>query len=124
MSYYDAFANLCQCAMQANVTPAPPATPTGSTWSFPSRLFAQSVVAVAIECQIVIDEDPGTSDHANRLLWAKRTLRDLLGIAPSYAYGIVQNATIVANGTSASSDSDVQAAAHALVPTWVGGITL
>lgn len=121
MSYYTGFANLLQCQMQGNMTPAPPASPTGSTYSFTSALHAQTVVAIAVEAKIIMDESSGTTNHAARLKWAKAALKDLLHYGPVYAYGVADDSTIAANGTGASADSDVQAAAHALVPTLVSG---
>jgi hypothetical protein len=81
--------------------------------SFISRIAA----AIGKAATDVINEDPGTTNHANRLLWAKAAMADIDGLASEYAWTIVQNATIQTSGVEAT-DNDIQFVVNSNVNSW------
>lgn len=65
----------------------------------------------------VINEDPGTSNHARRLEWANRvrqTPDNTITIAHKYMLIVLDNATVAAAGNAAT-DTDVQFVVNSLV---------
>ena len=81
--------------------------------SFISRIAA----AVGKAATDVINEDPGTTNHANRLLWAKGAMANIDSVTPAYAWTIVQNATIQTAGVEAT-DNDIQFVVNSNVNSW------
>lgn len=67
----------------------------------------------------VIAEDPGTANHAARLLWANAVRSDVDGLitkAHAAILLVLDNPTVAAAGNAAS-DSDVQFVVNSLVNT-------
>jgi hypothetical protein len=48
----------------------------------------------------VMNEDPGTINHTERLAWAKATIKDPEPVMEKMVWMCLQNATIIASGTS------------------------
>jgi len=65
---------------------------------------ASSVAKAAYD---VLNESPGTTNHAARVVWAKAAMKDAAPVAEQMLWTIVQNATIQSSGT-ASTDNDIQ----------------
>ena len=83
-------------------------------------LWEKSEVACFKAAVDVLNEDTGTTNHANRVLWAQAVL---LSNAKSneMKYHILQNATIQALG-NASTDNDVQFVVNSLIDTFATGV--
>lgn len=65
-------------------------------------------VATWKAAQDVLTEDPGTTNHAARLDWANRVLKDSANVtARQLAVQVLRNTTIASN-PGASSDGDIQ----------------
>ena len=63
-------------------------------------LRKQVAVAMHTAAVAVINEDPGTTNHANRLVWARRTTQDNGGpesMAARWIWKGLENASIQAN---------------------------
>lgn len=90
--------------------------------NYAQGIWVQATVAATVSAKTIVDESPSTTDHALRLAWAKLVLKQPLIYGPLFTYGIMQNSTIIANGTGASTDAQVQAAMDALVPTLVASM--
>lgn len=68
---------------------------------------ARIAAAVASAANDILNEDPGTTNHAERVVWAKAAMKDAEGSAEQMLWSVVQNPTIQTNGL-ASSDNDIQ----------------
>jgi len=82
-------------------------------------LKARCAAATAKAALDVLNEDPGTTNHANRLVWAKEALVNADTVAERMFWGILQNATIAAAGDEAT-DNDVQFVVNSLIDTFAG----
>lgn len=78
--------------------------------TYAEGLWVQTIEEVMVTAKAIINESTGTTDHVNRLRWAQRMLIDGLGFAVPYAYLVVQDSTIQANGVGASTDIQIAAA--------------
>lgn len=68
----------------------------------------------------ILNESGGTTNHANRLVWAHATLLDPAASAAEMKYSILQNATIQSAG-DASTDNDVQFVVNGLIDSFATG---
>lgn len=75
--------------------------------------------AIAKAAQDVLNEDPGTTNHANRVIWANSALLDARSVAERMMWGVVGNATIQTSG-EASTDNDIQFVINGLIDTFAG----
>jgi hypothetical protein len=64
-------------------------------------------VAIAKASGDVLNEDPGTANHAVRAKWATHALQDAQAMAERMLWAVCSNATIQASG-DASTDADLQ----------------
>jgi hypothetical protein len=87
-----------------------------------SGIWVQTAVALCTAAKAIVDESPMTTDHDKRMKWAKMVLQDPSIYGHIVAYGVMLDSTIVANGTGASTDAEVQAAVDALVTDLVNGM--
>lgn len=110
MSHYDTFNKLMQSINAPGFTP-------GTTYA--SGMWVQVVVCCENAAKTITDESTGTTDHPARIAWAQKAQSMPLSLFPLLTYGVVEDATIISNGTGASTDGQVQAALDALVPTLV-----
>lgn len=85
-----------------------------------TALKSRVVAAVAKAAQDVLNEDPSTANHANRVLWAQDALRDAKGAGETMMWGVVGNATIQAAGEAAT-DGDIQFVVNGLIDTFATG---
>ena len=108
-TYQTAYTNLMQCL----------STSGGYTFY---GIWPQVGVALQSAAYTILGESTGTTNHANRVKWAKLILQDPLITAHAVTYGVMQDATIIANGTTAPTDAQVQAAVDAIVPDLVTGM--
>lgn len=83
-------------------------------------LWRQSFVAVLKAAADIRNEDAGTSNHANRLLWAQAVEQDPAAKVREMRYRIMENATLSANPTGAT-DNDVQFVVNSLVDAFATG---
>jgi len=72
------------------------------------------VVAIADASMDVLNEDPGTSNHTNRVKWANVSLADTEIMADRMYFGVLENATIQSVGDAAT-DGDVQFVINGLI---------
>lgn len=63
--------------------------------------------AVAKAAYDILNEDAGTTYHAERVVWAKEAMSDPYGVADVIVWTVVQNATIQGSGIN-STDNDIQ----------------
>lgn len=71
--------------------------------SFKNRIAA----AVAKASYDILNEDPGTASHAERVVWAKASMKDPTTVTDQMVWTVVQNATIQSSGLD-STDNDIQ----------------
>lgn len=71
--------------------------------NFRNRIAA----AVAKAAFDVLNEDPGTTYHAERLVWAKDTLKDPVTTTDQMVWTVVQDTTIQSHGLD-STDGEIQ----------------
>lgn len=76
-------------------------------WHEGSDLRARVAAACAKASNDVLNEDAGTANHANRLVWARTTLMDIDAMATRMFWAVISNATIAAAGNAAT-DNDIQ----------------
>jgi len=55
----------------------------------------------------ILNEDPGTAYHAERVVWAKASMKDPTVVTDQMIWTIVQDATIQSHGL-ASTDNEIQ----------------
>jgi hypothetical protein len=83
-------------------------------------LWRRAFVAVLKAASDIRNEDAGTSNHANRLLWAQAVEQDPASAVMEMRYRIMENATIQAAPTEAT-DNDVQFVVNLLVDSFATG---
>lgn len=74
-----------------------------SSATFRNRIAA----AVAKAAYDIINEDPGTQYHAERLVWAKNSMENPISVSGLMVWTVVQNPTIQSSGLD-STDNDIQ----------------
>lgn len=84
-----------------------------------TNLKKRVVAAVAKAAMDVIYEDPGTANHANRLIWANNAMQNTASSAEKMMWGIAQNATISADPDNAT-DNDIQFVVNSLIDAIAG----
>jgi hypothetical protein len=72
-----------------------------------STLLKKTAAAVSKAAQDILNEDPETSNHANRLVWAKVAIVNTIEKTYSMMWYIASNATIAADPENAT-DNDIQ----------------
>lgn len=75
------------------------------------------VAAIAAASQDILNEDDTTSNHENRVIWARNSLNNAHNAAEEMMWGVVGNASIQTNGNS-SSDNDIQFVVNSLIDTF------
>lgn len=82
--------------------------------------FWQQVAGACIKSAHYIEnEDPGTENHANRLIWAASVKSNAKAMAIDMLSDVLSNATIAADVENAS-DTDVQWMVDSLINTYAG----
>lgn len=81
---------------------------------------ARVTVAVATAAMAVLVESGATANHANRLVWAKASLKDAESEAERMFWGVVGDATFQA-GPGSITDAQLQSIINGLVDTFAGG---
>jgi hypothetical protein len=81
-------------------------------WKDGVAIQARFLAACLKLARIVIDEDPGTDNHADRLAWANQVAAGDEGVVIEKArqmtrYSLAMNTTLQASG-NATSDSDIE----------------
>jgi hypothetical protein len=84
-------------------------------------LRTRTQVAISNASYNVLNEDPGTVNHANRILWANDTLASPEKMTNLEMAMVVQNPTIQAEGDNAA-DSDIQFVVNGLVDYFANAI--
>lgn len=78
--------------------------------------------AIDVAARNVVNEDPGTANHAERFVWASKARQNpdnILNEAHQWMLAVLDNPTIAAAG-NASTDNDVQFVVDSLVDTMAG----
>jgi hypothetical protein len=84
-----------------------------------STLIKQMAVAIHQAAQDVLNEDSGTENHANRLIWARRVTKSNdapVTEAKRWVWAALENATLQA-APQTSTDNDVAFVVGGLVDT-------
>ena len=86
-----------------------------------SDLQDKVTVAITVAANAILNEDPGTSNHANRLIWAKDAFNNPRGLMPGVMAAVISanKDAIVANILGAS-DATIQTAVDAAVDLFAG----
>ena len=77
------------------------------------RFLASRVEA----CWDILNEDPGTTNHVNRVLWAESVLDSYEAHAQREYSRFLSNSTIQSSG-SAATDNDIQFVTNSMVNDW------
>lgn len=77
-------------------------------------------VAIVTAAQNILNEDPATDNHANRIIWAQWSMKNSKTAAEQMMWGLVGNTTIQANGDS-STDNDIQFVIDGLIDHFADG---
>jgi hypothetical protein len=85
------------------------------------NLRTQTQIAISNSAYNVLNEDPSTANHANRLIWANNALANFERMMNLEMSLVVQNPTIQAEGDNAA-DSDVQFVVNGLVDYYANAI--
>lgn len=83
-------------------------------------LWRQAFVAVLKAAADIRNEDAGTTNHANRLVWAAAAEQNPGAKVLEMRYRIMENATVQAAPTAAS-DNDVQFVVNSLIDSFATG---
>lgn len=89
---------------------------SGNTASISNRCQ----VAVAKAAYDIMNEDVGTANHANRIIWAKSALADPGPKATEMIWQVLSNATIASSGEN-STDNDIQFVINGLINNFATG---
>jgi len=84
-----------------------------------ATLQSKVVAAVAKAAMDILNEDPATANHADRVTWAAEALSHTKTVAEKFMWGVVSNASIAAAGEDAT-DNDIQFVVNSLIDTIAG----
>jgi hypothetical protein len=84
-------------------------------------LRTRTQIAISNASYNVINEDPGTANHANRIMWANNVLASPERMMNLEMAIVVQNPTIQ-NAGDAAADSDIQFVVNGLVDYFANAI--
>jgi hypothetical protein len=82
-------------------------------------LTKKVTVAVATAAVAILSESEGTTNHADRLVWAQSTLLAVPGAAQKMMWAALADADVLAHGDAAT-DAEVQDAVNAVVDAFAG----
>lgn len=83
---------------------------------FSDEMKKRIAVAIAIAAQNILAEDGQTTNHANRVIWAKEALRDAQLMTEKIMWQILANPTVATKGLS-SNDDELQFTVNSLIDT-------
>jgi len=83
-------------------------------------LWRKAFVACLKAAADIRNEDAGTANHANRLIWAQAVEQDPEAKTREMRYRIMENATVQAAPTEAT-DNDVQFVVNSLIDDFATG---
>jgi hypothetical protein len=95
-------------------------------WSGQSGLLKAKFIAACLKAAYaIVNEDAGTTNHANRLTWANAILDGTVGEVEAAAmkhlrYAIASNATLQSAGDEAT-DNDVEYVVNSQINTFATG---
>lgn len=81
--------------------------------------WKQVAGAVMTAARDIQNEDAGTENHADRIIWASAALANPKATAKLMLVDVLRNATIAAD-ISGATDSDVQYVVNSLINTYAG----
>jgi glucose-6-phosphate isomerase len=84
-------------------------------------LRQRTQIAIESAAYNVLNEDPGSANHANRIVWANTVLNNPEKMMNLEMAMVVQNPTIEAEGDNAA-DSDIQFVVNGLVDYFANAI--
>lgn len=84
-------------------------------------LRQRTQIAIELAAYNVLNEDAGTANHANRMLWANTVLNDPIIMMGLEMTLVVQNATIQASGDDCT-DNDLQFVVNGLVDVYANAL--
>ncbi|MEO9231637.1 MAG: hypothetical protein ABI216_22165 [Devosia sp.] len=80
-------------------------------------------VATFISATDIITEAPATTNHTNRLLWAKQVFSDPAAMGSRMMWPVLaQNRALTLSQLTGASDADVQGAVDAAVNVFASGV--
>lgn len=86
-----------------------------------SDLRTRTQIAISNAAYNVINEDAGTANHANRIIWANYALANPERMMSLEMSLLVQNPTIQAGGDNAT-DNDIQFVVNGLIDPYANAI--
>ena len=88
-----------------------------------ATLLAKVYIAVLKAVELVVTEDVGTANHANRLLWAKETLVNPVRMAKTmYPYILAANSSATVAQIQSASDASVQSNINSIIDVVATGV--
>ena len=84
-------------------------------------LRQRTQIAIESAAYDVLNEDPATANHTNRIVWANTALNNPEKLTAIEMALVVQNPTIAAGGDD-STDGDIQFVVNGLVDPFANGI--
>lgn len=84
------------------------------------RLLERVAGACLVAAGQIRNEDPGTSNHANRMIWVAAVQADALTCAKNMIARVLENATIAA-APEAATDNDIQFVVNSLINEYAIG---
>ncbi len=90
-------------------------------WAHDATLKARVAAACAVAAVFVLNEDPATANHANRLKLAWEIFNNPDAMATRMVWGVVGSTQVQTAGLSVT-DANLQTAVNALLVTFVNGV--
>jgi len=72
----------------------------------------------------ILNEDAGTTNHANRVLWAKQVLTENNDgpMVKRLSVAVAQNSTVAAAGAESATDNDIQFVVNSFINSHADGV--
>lgn len=86
------------------------------------ELFDEIVAAVLVAADTIYDEDPGTTNHTNRVIWAKQALQNPVAKAEEmYGAVLAENSGAAVSAIEGASDASIQSNVDAAIDLFADG---
>jgi hypothetical protein len=85
-----------------------------------STLRQKIAVACVVAAETIRTEDPGTANHANRVLWAKKVYLSPTKVAEEMIWPVLaQNRAIAVGAITGATDAQIQTAVDAAIAVFL-----
>lgn len=85
-------------------------------------IWPQVLTAVQTAAYNILQEDPATTDHANRVMWANLAFQNVVALGCVVAYGVLQDPVIQAIIPGSPTDAQIQTSVDGLISALVTGM--